>query len=759
MADTHPIKAPDGWLDYATGAHFAGQAPAANGDYLNFLKRLDLGVAEPVSMATMETDGRFSWQDAENAAMARAARGEGHLAAQISALRGVAARFQAPDAPQTDDWTRRVAEGRLYLNLVQALQRNQDPEALHRADILLDKARRAFSGLEGEDFFQAQRHVIKGRLLAWKNDIIGATANQSSALSTFRKYNNIFREADAAYELAMANLDANLPGPALPLFELAIQAHRTLGRDGGALGRSLQAKARTLLVSARQAAPEEAGGLIEDAEAHALEAFLLSAPDQDVGAVEKLAGRAAPSEPAGLAVSAPFRAGMAARDLAEAALLRHRCAAAPADDALPRAKDWFKIAAEQLGFEEIFSETGRRSMRQAISGTDTVAFDVLRIAQLEFEILAETAPDQAATLLIETGKRFENKAYTIECFTSAARCFAIAADRTGDDALHNEAIYWQSRAGRLALSIGYRFQSSLDVPATASEALREAFDEVSTAQAFDVLQFETAREDLLRAEIVLSGRQTVSRLIILPASKRTAIDMTALSAISQRGDIAQIVTSGETENECLYLIEEIAVGRRLSDALQTPMPFAARVRLAARLCRTVAGLIRAFGGKTGNGSPLYLTMDDIILEPGHRGLVTNIGPLTDKQAPATGWSFLYDGVDAKQARLSDGHDANALARMLIILFGIESIAPGNLWRGSYLRRALPLKSKPLDALSLKAVGALAKLANGKLKVKRSFERSDATSATAGPRSIKGVSELLYLASLLDSSAHKSSRKS
>ena len=77
MADTHLINAPAGWLDYAAGAHFAGQAPAADGDYLNFLKRLDLGVAEPVSMATMETDGRFSWQDAENAAMARAARGEG----------------------------------------------------------------------------------------------------------------------------------------------------------------------------------------------------------------------------------------------------------------------------------------------------------------------------------------------------------------------------------------------------------------------------------------------------------------------------------------------------------------------------------------------------------------------------------------------------------------------------------------------------------------------------------------------------------
>ena len=59
----------------------------------------------------------------------------------------------------------------------------------------------AFTGLEGEDFFRALGEVSRGRLRAWRNDVIGATASQASALSVFQKYGNKTREAAAAYEI------------------------------------------------------------------------------------------------------------------------------------------------------------------------------------------------------------------------------------------------------------------------------------------------------------------------------------------------------------------------------------------------------------------------------------------------------------------------------------------------------------------------------------------------------------------------------
>lgn len=746
MAEMFEISAPEGWSEYVSGQHFSAdhttRLVADDGDYLNFLKRLDLERIDPAAPATVT-----GWQAAEHAAILHAPDGR-HWPARYAALADIHAQTQTRDAPAAETWTDRVARGRLILNLAQALQRTDQADVYRRASALITEAMEAFSGIEGEDFFRAQADVARGRLLAWKNDLIGATASQSGALSTFRKYGNSFREADAAYELAIANLDANLPDPALTLFDLAIRAHRTLNLDGAALARCLQSKARALLVKAQDGDQS----LIDQVKAVALEAYVLSKPIVSASDLSPLLDQPLPVADNHLVKRDAYRAAMSARDLGAASLLEASENPHAATKHLERAKGWMMIAASELGFDHVFTEHGRQSMRQEITGSGYVRFDVLRVAQLEFEILAKTLPEEAATLLIETGKRYENQTYSIECFRIAAACFASEADRLQDQTLRNEAEYWHHRAARLALSIGARFESSVVPPESLSEDLRIALQDVQSEQACQIIQFQKSSAQILQAEIILSGRQSVSRLTLLPPDKAEHINLDQLQALSERGDIPQILESGRTQPGCLFLFEEIPVGRHLSDLLHDDLADDIRIRLGARLCRTIASLIRAHGAQPKAVQPLYITMEDIVVSPGNRCVVANYGVLGDRQAPSIGWSFLYPDPNPKSARLSDGADARALAKMLIILFGIKQIDPGDLWRASYLRRALFLKRRPMDALPLEAIGALTKLANGKLRLGKNQTTKQISETEPDTQTVPGVAELLHLAALLDNAS-------
>lgn len=748
MTESSLIKAPPGWLEYASGEHFSAERArtlvADDNDYLNFLQRLDLDQIDLAASADA-TD----WQAFERAAIVHADDGR-HWPARYAALEKIYRRLHSEDSERSESWAERVARGRLTLNLAQALQRTDQADVFRRANTLITQAVAAFSGIEGEDFFQAQADVVRGRLLAWKNDLIGATASQTGALSTFRRYGNSFREADAAYELAIANLDANLPEPALTLFDLAIGTHRRLNRDSAALGRCLQSKARALLTKAQDGDP----GHIEDVKSLALEAFVLSEPTTNANELRALLDQELPVAETAIVKRDAYRAAMSARDLGAAALLQASADPNAAAGPLERAKGWMIVAAKELGFEHVFAEHGRQSMRQEISGTGYVRFDVLRVAQLEFEILARSLPEEAATLLIETGKRYENQTYAIECFQIAADCFAAEADRTEDPSLRNEADYWRHRAARLALSIGARADRSLPPPETVSAALQKALDEAQMEQAFQVIQYQKADADILQAEVILSGRQSVSRLTLIPAKSAEQVDLDQLRALSQRGDVPQILSSGWTQDGDLYLFEEIPFGRRLSDVLYDDLADGTRIRLAARLCRTMASLIQAHSSAPKVTTPLYVTMDDIIVAPGNRCVVANYGVIGDRQMPSIGWSFLYPDSDKQTSRIRDGSDARALAKMLIIMFGVKDIDPSDLWRDSYLRRALFLKRQPIDALPLEVIAALTKLANGKLRVSKQQAAAQSGSSEPGAPPIRGVAELLHLAALLDTASKK-----
>lgn len=746
MTESSLIKAPPGWLEYASGEHFsaerAGALVADDNDYLNYLKRLDLDQVDPASPADAT-----GWQAFEHAAIVRAEDGR-HWPARYAALEDVRKNGPTAAIQETDSWIDRVSRGRLNLNLAQTLQRTDQANVYQRSNKFISTALNAFSGIEGEDFFRAQAEVIRGRLLAWNNDLIGATASQSGALSTFRRYGNSFREADAAYELAIANLDAHLPDPALTLFDLAISAHRRLNLDGSALARCLQSKSRALLLKAQV----EDTAAIELARDSAIEAYLLSEPAVSAQEFGPLHTQPIPDVDTNLIKRDTYRAAMSARDLGAASLLQASADPNASAEPLERAKGWMIVAAKELGFEQVFAEHGRQSMRQEISGTGYVRFDVLRVAQLEFEILARSLPEEAATLLIETGKRYENQTYSIECFQIAADCFSAEADRLQDQSLRNEADYWRHRAARLALSIGARADRSVPPPETLSAALQKALGEAQTEQAFQVIQYQKADAHILQAEVILSGRQSVSRLTLIPASSAKQVDLDQLKALSQRGDIPQILSSGLTQDGDMFLFEEIPFGRRLSDLLYDDLADSTRIRLAARLCRTMAGLIRAHSAAPKVTMPLYVTMDDIVVAPGNRGVVANYGVIGDRQMPSLGWSFLYPDANKETSRIRDGSDARALAKMLIILFGVKDINPNDLWRDSYLRRALFLKRQPIDVLPLEVIAALTKLANGKLRVSKqqAAEQSEPEKSRAQP--LQGVAELLHLAALLDTAS-------
>lgn len=760
MTDQPLIKAPEGWLDYASGAHCtadpAALMSAGDNEYIAFLKQLDLGLVDPRPIAEGTP---FSWQVAEQAAIQNAEDGV-HWRARYRALDALQADIakRAPlssDAP--DVWTDRVAEGRYYLSFAEATQREGKTDIQKRASDYLAKADRAFSGLEGEDFFRAQGEVIRGRLRAWRNDVIGATASQSSALSVFQKYGNRTREAAAAYELAIANLDANLPDPAVRLFELSIAAHRDLKIDGPALARSLQSHARALLAKARaQSQSEDAASLIEQAKRHAGEALLLSAPDSPADQIQSLLSSPLSDSSNKLINRDSFRAGMAARDLGAAAMMEAELGLDNSANALDRARAWLKICATEIGHADVFSEAGRQSLRQEITGKEPVRFGVLRAAQLEFEILAQTDPEQAAPLLIETGKRYPNQSYTIECFEAAANCFETEAARTGDPLLENEAAYWRHRAARLALSIGVRSDQDAALPEGLSGDLGSALDEVRGHYDLRVARYESASKDGLFAEVVLPGHQSMSRLIVLPEKSAKPINLDLLIAIAERGDIPQIIDAKHLAQGALFILQEIPVGRRLSETMARDLSDEMRLRISARLCRTLSSLIRAHGETGGAVQPLYITLEDIMIEPGNRAVITSFGPIGRKIAPSLGWSFLYPTADPKSSTLKDGLDARALAKMLIILLGVEKINHRDLSFPSYLRRALGwfIPQTPMERLSFDATHALSKLAKGNLKVSRSYEKSLRKGEEISKRELKGVAELLYLASLFDSAANQ-----
>ncbi len=187
------------------------------------------------------------------------------------------------------------------------------------------------------------------------------------------------------------------------------------------------------------------------------------------------------------------------------------------------------------------------------------------------------------------------------------------------------------------------------------------------------------------------------------------------------------------------------------------LPEEMRLRISARLCRTLASLIRAHSETGGATQPLYVTFEDIMIEPGNRSVITSFGPIGRKHAPSLGWSFLYPTADPKTSTLKEGLDAQALAKMLIILLGVEKINHRHLSFPSYLRRALAwfAPQTPMERLSFEATHALSKLAKGNLKVSRSYENSLRKGEEISKREVKGVAELLYLASLFDSAANQS----
>ena len=758
MTDQPLIKAPQGWLAYAAGSHFAAEPATAlsaqDDPYIGFLKQLDLGLIEASPIAE---GAPFSWEIAEQAAIQKADDGV-HWRARYAALEALQNQVidrQPGEADGSALWTERVAEGRYYLNLAEATQREGKTDIYQRASDYLAKADRAFTGIEGEDFFRALGEVSRGRLRAWCNDVIGATASQASALSVFQKYGNKTREAAAAYEMAIANLDANLPDPAVRLFDLSINAHRALNVDGAALARSLQSQARALLAKARsETGTDDAAQLIENAKSHALEALLLSAPKSPSDQILSLA-QASPAAPSNALINRDsFRAGRAARDLGAAALKEAELGINTRASALDRARAWLKIVATEIGHAEVFSENGRQSLRQLISGKDAVRFGVLRAAQLEFEILAQTDPIEAAPLLIETGKRFGNQTYTIECFNAASRCFEAEAQRSSDARLANEAAYWRHRSARLALSIGVRAEHDAPPPETLPSELGDALNQVRGQRDMQITRYDAANEDGIFAEVVLPGRQNVSRLVVLSEKAAKSINLDVLNALSERGDIPQIIDTGRSSNEALFILQEIPIGRRLSESMASELSDEMRLRLSARLCRTLASLIRAHGENGGAIQPLYVTMEDIMIEPGNRSVITSFGPVGGKRAPSLGWSFLYPTADPDSSTLKDGLDARALAKMLIILLGVEKINHRHLSFPSYLRRALGwfTAKTPMERLSFEATNALSKLAKGDLKVSRSYEKSLRKDEQISKRELRGVAELLFLASLLDSAA-------
>ena len=106
------------------------------------------------------------------------------------------------------------------------------------------------------------------------------------------------------------------------------------------------------------------------------------------------------------------------------------------------------------------------------------------------------------------------------------------------------------------------FAAGLRMARFGGPAARDLVQRFARAQqAFQILRVEATDADGVMAEVILSGRQTANRLILLPPETAATINLELLSAIAARGDIPQISYGGKLSNGALYLIQEIPSGR------------------------------------------------------------------------------------------------------------------------------------------------------------------------------------------------------
>lgn len=791
MSTAPVLEAPKGWNAYATGRHIDMAPPQLSADHAantatvsGFVDRLadesgsDLlawlqlydTVPEKVAYQALgevkpatESGGAPEWRSVERAALAPRQGTGNKWRTRFDALGRLAAAAPAsPASPEAAnmDWLGRVTLGRLHQHLGDCLLRELSGNSYATVEAHLRDAETWFAGVEGEQDLKAMVNIIRGRAQAWRNGARGATAVLSISLARFREQNNRLREAEAAYELGIANLDSNYPDAADKLFSVSVEANRQRKQQPEALARALQSRGRARIEHALQTSDGEVRNrILAAAQQDALEAFDLSEPSPAARKIESELVQLGKRDSSGSAERShePFRAAMAARDLAAIELVRFDSGPTQMPRSLDPARQWFRIACKQQGYGQVFDEGGRGGLRQELDTATGDQFTLLRLLQLELDILRRGARNDSLEVLIEVAKRFlaRNEVnYAIECLKSAADGYQ-ARSQTEQDDDRAAADYWRYRAARLASMVGHRFTES-NVPAVQSLELAKAFGETVSRIEATVMQLVSQGPDRLTAEVMIAGRHAGCILHVFDARIAKSIDFVRLQRLSDRGDCPRIMEWRADEGQWGYVLTEQVSGRPLRDLLQLgPLPDSAeaelRIRTAARLCRAMAALLFAHVPRSRLAQPLFVTPDDVLLLPGGRCVVARFGQLHGLKQPSIGWGYIFDDLT------NDGvwpirADAVATARIVCLLLGVSDVKAGNLRASTFLRRVswFLRKSRGLELVSQKAVEALDRLLKAKPP---SGDKSEAETAETDSRSApkQGYADLMRLADHLDRS--------
>ena len=211
-------------------------------------------------------------------------------------------------------------------------------------------------------------------------------------------------------------------------------------------------------------------------------------------------------------------------------------------------------------------------------------------------------------------------------------------------------------------------------------------------------------------------------LVSQPATQ-SQVFLSRLQDVMSRGDIAHIwqsdaIEGPDAKSSYLYVQTEKVSGRPLSDFISDSNTTPTKLQLAAKLCKAASGLIIAHQEGFEDLSPtdrcLWLTPDEIFVQPGKQIAIKRFGLLHGLRAPRTGWSALY-APSQKGAGLSpDRADAIAVARIVRLLAGDLDTTTSQLWLRSYLRRSSwVFRNRRQDELSLETVKAVERLAGGR----------------------------------------------
>lgn len=580
------------------------------------------------------------------------------------------------DLQNQHSWVAIRSEARRQLLMASAHARSAGRD-FDRAIAHLDSALALFRQLDTHDdgFDYASVFLVRGRVSSWRGNLGEAVRQLTLALLLYTTLGHEVRLAAVAYELAVAYRDLRYLDEGEPLFQFAAQIANKRA-DGPFQAKVNQATAMLHLARARSAI--NIGDRDARAEQHA-EAFAMDALHVSTASPNtNFTGKRAPNG---------FRAGMAARDLAELALLRGE------EDA---AHTWLKRAATELGLDlgatpdpSVSLNDGTSTLsialreqnidRAAKLAREQSSFDQMRLSEISSRLALPNSTEDEGDDLDRLAKFWllrQEEPYAIDAFLAAAhRRNARRLKLSTERAAHEEtglsgdsltltlgAEKSQYSALLLAEQIGADLEGLNLTPRRLKLDSRNDLNDSLAAHNVSIAQalYLSGRADVYR--VATSRAYPNHRIIVIrdPAYGLSADQfperLQSLRRLSRDEDSVPTISTFDVFENGYWIIDENIQAQTLQNALESVGEIEAWT-IVMRLCEVVRKLIKHFEP---HDLAIGLVPDSILVLPGGTPVITR-----HELSPSAALMLRNSDRFYRSLKPTQGEDGRALATIIL----------------------------------------------------------------------------------------------